>query len=107
MANVIAVTDANFADVMLNSAKPVFVDFWADWCGPCKQIAPIIDELAAQYGDSMTFVKMDTSSNLQIPAQLGVMALPTLQIYQGGQLVEQIQGAKPKAALVKLVEKYV
>lgn len=107
MAAVGEVTDATFAAQVLQSSKPVLVDYWADWCAPCKQIAPILEELAQQYGDRMTFVKMDTNANLVTPAQMGIMGLPTLQVFVNGVVAKSVTGAKPKGALIKLVEEFV
>ena len=83
------------------------MDYWADWCSPCKQIAPILDELSGVYGDRMTFVKMDTNTNTQIPTEQGILSLPTLQIWQGGRVVKSLQGAKTKGALLKVLNEYV
>ena len=106
MGAVIEVTDATFNDLVLKSDRPVMVDFWADWCGPCKQIAPIIEELAQTYGDKVTFVKMDTNANPVTPANNYVLGLPTIQVYAGGELVKAFKGAKTKSALIKAIEEY-
>ncbi|MGA4506687.1 thioredoxin [Propionibacteriaceae bacterium G1746] len=106
MSNVVDVTDANFAEVVLQSPKPVLVDYWADWCAPCKQLSPIVEELAAQHGDKVTFVKMDTNANTAVPAAQGIMSLPTLQVFVGGEVVTQLVGAKSKAALTKALAEY-
>lgn len=106
MAAVQDVTDATFEQVVLKSDKPVLVDFWADWCSPCKQIEPIIHELAAEYGDKITFVKMDTNENPVTPAKNHVLGLPTIQVYDNGELVKAFNGAKSKSALIKALEDY-
>ena len=106
MSNVAEVTDATFADQVLKADKPTLVDYWADWCAPCKQLSPIIDELAGEYGDRINFVKMDTNANPQVPTQQGILALPTLQLFEGGQVVKSVQGARSKAALIKVLSEY-
>lgn len=107
MAAVEAVTDATFSEQVLKSSKPVLIDYWADWCAPCKQISPIIDELARDYGDRMTFLKMDTNTNTQTPVSYGVLGLPTIQIFVGGEVVKSFQGGKTKATLVRAVEEFI
>ena len=106
MSNVVEVTDATFDEVVLKSAKPVLVDYWADWCMPCKKISPIIEDLAAEHGDKVTFTKMDTNENTAVPAARGIMSLPTLQVYVNGEVVTQLTGAKSKAALTRALEEY-
>lgn len=106
MGSVAAVTDATFDQVVLQSPRPVLVDYWADWCAPCRQIEPIIEELAQAYGDRVTFVKMDTNTNPQVPAQQGILGLPTLQVFVDGQVVRSMTGGKTKAALIKALEEY-
>jgi thioredoxin 1 len=93
------VTDASFADDVLMSDKTVVVDFWAEWCGPCKLIAPILEEIAAS-NESIVIAKLNVDENPQTSASYGITSIPTMNIYKGGQVVKTIIGAKPKAALL-------
>ena len=93
------VTDVNFADEVLMSEKPVLVDFWAEWCGPCKMVAPILEEIAAS-NDGLVIAKMNVDENPSTPATYGITSIPTMNVYQGGEIVKTIIGAKPKAALL-------
>ena len=106
MANdkVLHVTDSNFDSEVLKSDKPVMIDFWAPWCGPCKAIAPSIDELANEYDGKVKFVKVNVDDNPQTAARYGVRGIPNLLIIKGGQVKEQIIGAVPKARLVQAVD---
>lgn len=103
---VAAVTDATFTDEVLKSSKPVLVDYWADWCTPCKQIAPIIEELDREYGDRITFVKLDTNDNPNTPMNYGIMSIPTLQLFVNGEVVQSLTGSKGKGAILKALDSY-
>jgi thioredoxin 1 len=100
MSNVQPVTDADFDADVLKSDKPVLVDFWAVWCGPCKMVSPILDEIAGEHSDKLAFRKMNVDENPVVPSTYRITSIPTLNVYQGGQLVKSIVGAKPKAALL-------
>jgi thioredoxin 1 len=101
---IVHVTDATFEAEVLKSDKPVLIDFWAPWCAPCRAIAPIIDDLAAQYDGRVKFVKINVDDNPQAPARYGVRGIPNLVIVKGGQVKDQIVGAVPKGHLVRAVE---
>ena len=104
MAKPEAVTDATFETEVVNSDLPVLVDFWADWCQPCKMIAPIVDELSDEYDGKVKFTKVDVDANPNTPMSLGIRSIPTLIVFRNGQPVEQIVGAMPKAQLKRRLD---
>jgi thioredoxin 1 len=94
-----AVTDASFAEDVLGSDKPVLVDFWADWCGPCKMIAPALEEISDELADKVSIVKIDIMENTQVPGDIGVQSIPLLVLFKDGKAVAQKLGAAPKSQL--------
>ena len=102
----VTLTDDNFQSEVLNSDKPVLVDFWAEWCGPCKMIAPVVEELAKEYDGTLKVGKVDVDSNQRVSMQFGIRSIPTLLIFKGGRVVDQVVGAVPKRALADKVTKH-
>ena len=98
-------TDDTFDQDVLKADTPVLVDFWAEWCGPCHLVAPIVDELAEEYAGRVKFVKIDTEENFDTPARYGVLSLPTLRLFKDGQRVEQMLGFRGKSDLRRLLDK--
>jgi thioredoxin 1 len=105
MAKPLEVSDAQFEAEVLKSPLPVLVDFWAPWCGPCRMVAPIVEELAEEYHGRVKFVKVNTDENLDTAMRYGIRSIPTLLLFKDGQLVGSIIGFRPKSELKKLIEK--
>ena len=97
-------TDATFATDVLQSDKPVLVDFWAEWCAPCKMIAPVLDEIASEKSDQLTIVKVNIDENPQVARDYRVLSIPTLSVFKGGEVVKTLTGAKPKSVILQALE---
>jgi thioredoxin 1 len=103
----VEVRDSNFENEVVKSQNPVLVDFWAEWCGPCKMIAPTVEEMAKEYEGKLKVAKLDVDSNPQTAMKYGIRSIPTLLIFKNGQVIDQIIGAVPKRHLVEKIEKHV
>ncbi|MCW6009075.1 thioredoxin [Micromonospora sp. CPCC 205371] len=99
-----SVTDASFVSDVLQSDKPVLVDFWAEWCAPCRKVSPLLEEIAGEMGDKVRIVKLNIDENPETARAYRVMSVPTLTIFKGGQPVQSVAGARPKGDLVRLIE---
>lgn len=104
--NTVDVTDDTFDNDVLKSGKTVVVDFWATWCGPCRMVAPVLDEIAGENKDKLTVAKLDIDANPETARNFQVMSIPTMIVFQDGKPVKQIVGAKPKAAILRDLESY-
>jgi len=104
MSKPIEITDATFEEEVVNADTPVLVDFWADWCAPCKMIAPIVEELAEEYDGQIKFGKVDVDSNPKVATNYGIRGIPTLLIFKAGEPIDQVVGAVPKSVLKKRLE---
>lgn len=105
-ANITSSSDANFENDILKSGVPVLVDFWAEWCGPCRALAPKLEEVASEYQDKLKIVKIDIDANQESPVQYGVRGVPTLLLFKGGQVVEQLVGNHPKDNITNMINKH-
>ncbi|CAB4906406.1 unannotated protein [freshwater metagenome] len=101
------VTTADFEAVVLKSTTPVLVDFWAEWCGPCRAVGPILEEISNEHGDKLKIVKLNTDEEGSIAMKYGISSIPTMNVFVNGEVVKTIVGAKPKPALLKDLESYI